>query len=240
MIEQSKTPGKLVKHIADSFAAENGDFEAAKVKVTMTPGDGVFYIGEPRHIADFIGARDDKPVTFNHRECYVAAKTLDAVIAAHHAIGHFFQKAVRDATRAKVIIVTFKANHPAHGKYVNPSSYSELSFAGRPALAIEHEVMWLIGDNLYRVFERGEGEFPQMTYVCAAPVNGNYSGRPEMFMLEWAAEREAFFDRVKERMVWLIDAIGEMLIGDTTAQVDRMIAGGGLLSLPAPEAESVA
>jgi len=226
--------GKVVKTINEFVATQNGESEPAKVTIRLMPGDGTFFIEVPQFISDFIGRRSDTPSGFDHRKSRVEASKLDNVVSSFRAVNDLYRRAMKDSVRRKVLVVTFSANRPGEGRY-SGSRLAGISFAPRPALAVTHEVQWAINDNLYHVHEHGGGELPQIAYVSGMPSEepSRYSGGGRsMFVLDWSQEREDFFVNMQANMTRLIDLIAGMLFGDTAGNVDKMIAGGGLLALP--------
>ena len=115
--------------------------------------------------------------------------------------------------------------------------FAEISFAGAgPALSLSYEVLYRVGDGLYRGYkqEKEDAEMT-MTYMSAMPKEGPSHSGQETFVIDWTEEREEFFRRMRDGLVTLISRIAHLLAGDAAANVDQLVAAGYAGLLPAPQ-----
>lgn len=237
------TTGKVVKTTTHSITQSDVTQVSEKISIRFTT-DGRFRVDLPKHIADYFGPRtpwerEDDRKQFYHGE--ISAMTLEAVETAFVGALDRYRAELKNTARRKMIVVSFRANFRGPvmlgGVTIGNNSLTgiaDLSFGGSPALGMSYEILWQISDGLYRVYaEKEDGTPPQMTYMKAMPSEG-VRGKRETFAIDWTEEREEFFRAGVEGMNVLIAKIAQMLLGDTAINVDRLIAGGGMLSLPAP------
>jgi hypothetical protein len=252
MAEKGK--GKVVNQWVTSEMDPTGESRAAKLPISLTIKDGLFHIPVAQHVVDFLGASPKWPSYVNendnfwrHHDGEVVAATIDGVKGKHDLVMKHFQATVRNQNRRKVIIVEFDGDSSDREYYPRMNARglahmvqaSHMRHGRAPSLSLNYSILWEMEGRLYRVYERhGSDDPPQMTYMRAAPDRTKpSSGRTTTFMLDWTEEREAFFRQMEEAMNKLIERIAIMLGGDLQETVDKMIAGGGgLLSLPAPDA----
>lgn len=229
--------GKQVKTFVSSVPQTDLSAKQEKIVVYFKADTGNFQIEIPEHIADFIGGRSDVKVDqYQPHARTVCANTLEKTISGFNALLATYDKLMKNISREKVIVITFKANiSPTKlaGHRIQPS---EMFSTPRPALCLTYEILWRVDKGLYR--ESGiDGD--RLTYIRQDPTFGNdRGGRRETFVIDWTQEREDFFVNMDQAMTTLIQRICDMLFGDTAEAVDALIAGGGLLQLPAPETEA--
>lgn len=231
--------GKQVKTFVQPIPQPDLTHQHAKISVYFQAADGLFSIAVPEHIADFIGSRTDFDVkAYRAHSRLTQAATLDGVISGFKATIGEYERLIKDIAREKVIVITFKANISSFklaGGRIKPA---DMFSSPSPALALTFQVLWRIGNGLYRASTPMADEPIRFTYIRQDPTSrdaprGYDSG--ETFVIDWTQEREDFFESMDQAMTTLIQRICDMLFGDTAEAVDRMIAGGGMLSLPAPD-----
>lgn len=220
------------------------DREKTVMPVYFQAKESTFYCCLPEHIAKAIGHHPDAPEKLYHGA--IRSAFADDMEPGVKAAFDLYEKIQRNTFRKKVLLIDIKANHPRVSRYVigqeaEMPGFDDISFAFNPALAFTYETCWLVGDCLYRSYKRDkDSELEEMTYVTKAPyVGGSGSGRSKSrFMIDWTEEREQFLDSIKNGLIVLIERLWELLSSDGLAQtVDRLIAGGGSLMLPAPKQE---
>lgn len=208
-------------------------------KVYFRADDGLFYIYVPEHITSYMPTVDHYTgkSSYNGRAGYVTSPVMDEAMRTYQGVLDEYKRRRQDEARVKMIRVEFAANHPGRSQYTQ-EKLEGISFCGRPAIFLKHEVVWKVNDGLYHISDREmaraekEGTIPHMTWVCAVPGKEHYQQRTQKtFIMDWTEEREAFFVKMHGDMKWLIEACMAMLFGDTQANVDKLIAGGGFLSL---------
>lgn len=253
------TVGKIVKHINLSVTQPDLTQVSTKIAVRFST-DGWFRIDLPEHITAWFKGRTlpfEDSGRLNYHAGELSAKTLESVESALSSSLQLYKGELKDHERVKKLVVTFQANYRGPRKsggitieHTTMQEISSMGFGGAfsgsqggngPALGLGYEVLWQIGDGLYRVHpSHEEGRPPQMTRMCSVPKQDRprHSTR-SMFILDWTEEREAFFAHATENMNVLIFRIAQLLLGDTTSNVDRLIAtGGGMLALPSPSTEN--
>jgi hypothetical protein len=219
------------------------DREKTVMAVYFQAKESMFYAYLPEHIAKAIGHHPDAPEKLYHGA--IRTPLADEVEPGVKAAFDLYEKIQRNTLRKKVLLVDIKANFPGVNRYVvgldaGRPGFDDISFAFSPALAFTYETYWLVGDCLYRSYKRDkDSDLEEMTYVTKAPsVGGSGSGRSKSrFMLDWTEEREQFLSNIHQGLVVLIERLWQLLSGDTQQNVDRLIAGGGNLMLPAPQRE---
>lgn len=242
--------GKIVKQWNTFGVDQQGEHTNVKVPISLTVGDGCFHIPLPDYVCGYFGRSINDNTGhgndwrgYNDHDKEVAASTMSAVESLYERVIRLYSERVKNDNRRKVILVNFKATRSHRrtmdtvgGVVVTGSDMdhliAEMSFAKGPALELTHSVLWETGGRLYSVSEYAD-EPPRMTYIAAAP-DASHKGKRSSFMLEWTEEREAFFVNAQTGLNTLIAQIAHMLLGDVSTNVDRLIAGGGLLALPAP------
>jgi hypothetical protein len=234
-----ESKGQKVKTFTISVPQPNCELEAQKVQVYFRAGESQFAAILPDHIRDAIGHHPEAPQELLRGE--IVSQLADRIQPAFVAACKLYLKIQQNAARKKVIVVNLKANHPRGNRWGAqptdlPMVFEELSFVSSPALWLTYDVYWQVNDGLYRADFR-ENRLDHMTYIMAAPTSKNASAgdKRSRFVLDWTEEREAFFKNINDGLVTLIERLGAVLAGDTTRNVDRLIAGGGGLMLPAPE-----
>jgi hypothetical protein len=198
----------------------------------------------PDHVAAAIHNHPDAPNELYHGA--VRSALADDIEPAFKAACRLYEKIQQNQLRKKVLLIDIKANYPgvnqyAIGQEVGKPAFEEISFAFKPALAFTYATYWLVGDCLYRSHKRDEdSDLEEMTYHTKAPsVGGAGVGRGKSrFMVDWTEEREQFLQNIHQGLVMLIERLWQLLSGDTAQNVDRLIAGGGGLMLPAPKQEA--
>jgi hypothetical protein len=247
-----KGKGKIVNQWASFVIDEAGESVAAKLPISLTVGDGLFHIPVAKHICDFLGSSYEAEEGrggrhFDAKEGEVFAPTIDGAKGAHKLVMGEFQARFRNANRTKKLIVEFRGEASNYQEFMDAMrdnnlphmvTSSHMRHGKAPNLELSYQILWQMGDRLYRVYaDRSDGGPPQMTYMMAVPGTPKPGwGKQTTFVLDWTEEREAFFAQMVAAMNTLVLRITLMLCGDTTANIDRMIAsGGGLMALPAPE-----
>lgn len=249
-MKRHDTQGKVVKTTTYTVTQPDVTEKQEKIAIRFST-DGYFRVDLPKHIADYFGPRapwehEDDRLNFYQGE--ISAMTLKAVEDAFTNALRRYRDELKNTNRRKMIVVSFRANFRGPvmlgGFQVSNNSLSgiaDISFAGSPALELSYEILWQINDRLYRVYGEGrDGEPPQMTYMKSMPrkdATPRFNSKQETFVIEWTEEREEFFRAGVEGMNVLIAKIAQMLLGDTASNVDALIAGGGMLALPAPTAQ---
>lgn len=223
-------------HIPTGAAAE--DFEKVVVPIYFRAKDSTFAAYLPEHIADGAGKHPEHPNRYKDHERAIVAEKADEIEPSFEAMLKLWRRIQQNAAKKKVIQVFVQANARGN-RFQNVAAagftFREISFVTGPALNIWHRVLWQIGDGLYSANEYGDGKLTHLTYHAAvSKPDGRPGATRESFLLDWTQEREDFFDTMRDGLLTLIERIAFMLAGDTGNNVDRMIAGGGLLSLPAP------
>lgn len=247
---KKETKGKQVKrftaHVPPDQLGEPK--EKLVVPIFFRAADSTFAAYVPDHIAHGVADHPEAPKSWRRRDQAIVSLLADDIEPGFEALIKLYEQIQRNAAKRKVIQVHVKANYRG-GKYsaVGKSGVrlSELSFAPSPALSIWHRILWQVGNGLYSAHEdkSGAGRLTHLSYICAAPKPeapvqpGHIPPERETFVIDWTPEREAFFDNMREGLLTLIERIAFMLGGDTSGNVDRLIAGGGLIALPAPSSE---
>ncbi|GAM00744.1 hypothetical protein [Sphingomonas parapaucimobilis] len=215
-------------------------------KVYFKADDGLFYIYVPEHVTSYMPTIEGYlEGRYNGRAGYVSAPKMDDTIRGYEGVLAAYKRRRENEARVKMIRVEFAANHPERGTYTQ-GRLEGISFTGRPAIFLRHEVVWRVNDGLYHISDREmaraekEGAIPNMHWVAAMPGTEHYrQSTQKTFVMDWTEEREAFFVKMHGDMEWLIEACMAMLFGDTQANVDKLIAGGGFIALGSPQAPAL-
>jgi hypothetical protein len=238
MAKESK--GTKVKSFTAHIPTGAGDRDHEKIVVPIyfRAKDSTFAAYLPEHIAEGAGKHPEHSPRYRDHEKAVVSDKADDIEPAFEAMTKLWRRIQQNVAKKKVIQVFVQANARGN-RYQNVAQagfvFKEISFVQGPALNIWHRVLWQIGDGLYNENDYGDGSLPRMSYTAAvSKPDGRPGSTRESFLLDWTQEREDFFDNMREGLLTLIERIAFMLGGDTGDNVDRMISGGGLLSLPAP------
>jgi hypothetical protein len=210
--------------------------EKTVVNIYFRAKESTFHAELPRHIVEGVGRHPERGEKMRGSE--IVSLLADDVQPAYEHVLKLFERIQQNAVKKKVIKVFMRAN----GR--NTQFFKSIGFVDTsgPALAFSYRILWQIGDGLYSQSSSGrDSETPYMTYITRAPkpderVPGNYG--KETFVLDWTEEREEFFANIKQGLETLIGRLADVLGGDVGQTVDRLIAGGGSLMLPAPQPEN--
>jgi hypothetical protein len=238
MTKESK--GQRVKSFTFYVPISGGrdDAEKTTVVVYFQAKENRFAAYLPQHIADAIGNHPDAPEKLWHGA--IVSPLADDIEPGFKAACDLYRKIQRNSLRKKVLLINIDANHPKANKYVigmeeGYPAFKDISFTHSPALAMSYQVMWQVGDGLYRSYHRDkDSDLEEMTYVCTVPDTENRYGRSR-FLIDWTEDREALVENIRGGLITLIERLWQLLSGDTGANVDRLISGGGSLMLPAPQ-----
>jgi hypothetical protein len=211
--------------------------EKVTVPIYFQAKNSSFRADLPQHIAEGVHTHPDRPKQMRNGQ--IASELADEIQPAFEAACKLFERIQQNAVKKKVIQIFVQAN----GR--NTQSFKSISFVSGvgPALSFSYRILWEINGGLYSQgsSRRDDNDTPFMTYITAAPppeaeMSPYQRANRESFVIDWTEEREAFVENIRQGLETLIQRLGEVLIGDTTKNVDRLIAGGGLM-LPAPQKE---
>lgn len=219
--------------------ADSQEFEKAVVPIYFRAKESTFAAFLPEHIRDGAGKHPEhSPLYHDHEGAVVSAKA-DDIEPAFEAMLKLWRRIQQNAVKKKVIQVFVQANARGNAfqRVANAGGFvfREISFVQGPALNIWHRILWQVGDGLYSANRIDDDRLEHLSYHAAVPTP---SDKPhatrESFLLDWTPERQQFFENIETGLFTLIERLAGMLGGNTGNNVDRMISGGGLLSLPAP------
>ena len=104
-----------------------------------------------------------------------------------------FKCFLREANKSRVIRFHFKRNASTSPWFRD----EQISFCGSPALHLNYEVLWKVGNNLYRQHD------PKMPLEYAGAVKDRFDEGTSN-VIEWTEERERFFESMVQGLVGLI------------------------------------
>lgn len=153
----------------------------------------------------------------------ITAYSLNVIVQGFADLSTAYEHEMRETLKKKVIRFTFKCNTKWDGEH---QAKNDISFCGTPAVHIDYEILYQIGDQLY---ERvGDEDHSTLHYRGSAKEARFRDG--EAVTVDWTEEREAFFENMRASLVSLIhrvDAFQQNLL----VNVDRAIAGEAPLLL---------
>lgn len=237
MAKESK--GQQVKTFKHYVPMPDLGYEETIGKVYFQADSGLFSIYLPEHIMMVVNALGDIGTGAKLSGGAIAAATLKGAMDNYDALLKRYRALLETEQRTKVLRVNFKANirhikgfhdvrnsREFHG--YNGGTKSGINFIGAPAVHLEYEVLYQVGDNLFHV-ERGNQ---------AMHAKGSV-GRSDGNIIPWTQEREDFFAGVTGNIERLIMAMTEFM-DDLEGNLTKAIAAGGQLPmLAAPKPASV-
>lgn len=236
--------GQQVKTFKHFVPLANLKYEETTGKVYFKADDGCFYVYLPDHITAVARALPDADGWYETKGARrhgsaVFAPTMDAAMKSYDCTLKAYRKLIENQQREKVIKVEFKHNIRWIKEFHQPrniqhaiSAYQQqlrdgISFCGSPAIHLRYEVLYRVGNDLYRVdFEGTESE--SLHHHQSNSANDSN-------VIPWTPEAEAFFANTVANIERLIMAMIEFF-DDTPANLALAIANGGTLKLPAPPA----
>lgn len=198
-----------------------------QVVVYFKADNGLFYIFDGAHM--FRPSSDAAQKSFDSRELsihenMITSKTLGRIVQGFEDICTIYDNMMRDAAKKKVIRFSFKANAPWYKD--GEAAMKDISFCDTPALHIQYEVLYRVGDNLYAPFgEEGAGNLQYRgRYDEARGRSGDAT------TIDWTEEREAFFANMQSSLIEMIRRVNDFN-KNLLVNVDNAIAANAPLLL---------
>lgn len=202
------------------------------IKVYFKAADGGFYIYGPDHMLPVVeGQCKDKP--FRIMQGSIQAATLASVIEGYEWAEFWYFEILKSENKKKVIVFNFAANRRySEGPYCTKSRgpldthvRDDIHFIGSPVLHLDYEILWKAGNRYYKQHEADD------------PLVG---ASPDGTIIDWTPEREAFFEKMRAGLVYLIDRLIDFE-GDLGVNADLAIASlqSGQALLPPPDTETL-
>jgi len=220
--------GQRVKQFQAFIPQPDLTSEKTVVHVYFQARDAVFNISVPDHIAAVVVETVRNCMVYRQRDQLVSASNYSLAETTFKDLLTAYTTLLQQQGKVRVIRFSVRANS---GGYPH---FPDISFTGAPALHFQYEVLWRVGDRLFRQYHadsrlESAGDIPR-----SAP-NGRREGS---WVIPWTAEREAFFGQMEAGLKGLIERLA-LFVGDLEGNLDHAIASrDSALLLPplAPEA----
>lgn len=232
---KKESRGQKVKTFKHWIPQPDLSREETQVAVYFKADEGTFYIYHGAHV--FEACQDEAGNMYHFdkvhmRPTSISGKVMDQVVKAFEAVCNKYEKLLREQGKIRVIRFSFARNR----RYVEDSPFkpaSDISFCGSPALHFDYELLWRVGDKLYR---QDAPDFP-LQFAGSVARDRGLHGEDET-CVDWTPEREAFFEQMRNGLITLINRI-EDFQSDLAGNIDLAIASGGMFLLAAPVKEPV-
>jgi hypothetical protein len=200
----------------DLIAAET------QIVVYFKADESRFYIYEGAHVLEAVGHFADKMGELLHCRVHggnISSPLIDNLMKGFEALCDRYVMLLREQGKKRVIRFTFARNRP----YVEGSPHkpaSDISFSGAPALHFDFDMLWRVGDKLYR---QSRPDDPLQFAGSVARSRGLH-GESET-CVDWTPEREAFFTQMRGALIETINRI-EVFQSDLEQNVGLALARG--------------
>lgn len=200
----------------------------AIIKVHFRADAGTFYIYGPDHILPVVEGQQNKGQPYRINKTSIEASTLAGVLEGYEWAELRYFEILKSEKKQKVIVVNFQCNRSySDGPHCTKANgpldthvRDDIHFVKSPALHLSYEILWKAGEQYYRQHEADD------------PL---HHAHPEGTIIEWTAEREAFFEKMRSGLVHLIDRMIDFerdLASNADLAITAMQNGQALLPPP--------
>jgi hypothetical protein len=241
----AESKGKRVKQFKELVPQLDQSSEMEVIHVYFKADEGNFYIYPQQHLLDVVSSLDNgidfRDAQYHPGHGSIKAPVMAAAIACYKSLCTKFFDIVRTEQKKRVIRFTLKYNiaKMPDGSWRGHAPGDDISFAGRPALHLQYEVLWQSGKRLYRQDrpqDRLQDAGSAVPSVYGNREMGMRQRRDGIYIIDWTQEREDFFASMKSSLEQLIHLL-VLFVQDLEGDPDMAIANlsGGMTLLPPPK-----
>lgn len=221
-MSKRESKGQRVKSFKHWIPQPDLSKKETQVVVYFKANEGAFYIYDGAHLIEACRDETDRWYETRHVTAHGAAlrsKLMDNLIEGFEALCKRYEQLLREQGKKRCIRFSFARNRP----YVEDSEHkprSDISFCGHPAIHFDYELLWRVGDTLYRQDDPEDA----LQFAGHVARSSGLHGETET-CVDWTPEREAFFSQMRSSLITLINRIDDFQ-SDLEKNVTLALQGG--------------